>query len=74
MVAYLHVLFMFVFQRLLAVLDELESLKLELQRRVDELNEGHSGAVLPQLDGVEMVNYWFDEKTVVLLHNLSISL
>lgn len=53
MVTCLHVLFMFVFQRLLAVLDELESLKPEFQRQVDELNEGHSGAGLPQLDGLE---------------------
>ncbi|KAM4116529.1 hypothetical protein ACJW30_02G056800 [Castanea mollissima] len=40
-------------KRLLAVLDELESLKPEFQRLVDELNEGHSGAGLPQLDGLE---------------------
>ena len=57
MVTFLHVLFMFVFQRLLAVLDELESLKPEFQRRVDELNEGHSGAGLPQLDGLELNSF-----------------
>ncbi|XP_065637464.1 AMSH-like ubiquitin thioesterase 3 [Quercus suber] len=44
-------------KRLSAVLDELESLKPEFQRRVDELNEGHSGAGLPQLDGLELNSF-----------------
>ncbi|GMY27876.1 AMSH-like ubiquitin thioesterase 3 [Fagus crenata] len=42
---------------LLAVLDELESLKPEFQRRVDELNNDHSGAGLPQLDGLESTSF-----------------
>lgn len=53
MVACIHVVFMFAFQRLLPVLDELESLKPEFQRRVDELNNAHSGARFSQLDGPE---------------------
>lgn len=48
---------MFAFQRLLPVLDELESLKPEFQRRVDELNNAHSGARLSQLDGEESTSF-----------------
>jgi STAM-binding protein len=53
----LDVVFMFAIQSLLAVLDELESLKPEFQRRVDELNNDHSGAGLPQLDGLESTSF-----------------
>lgn len=42
-----------VLQKLASVLDELESLKPEFQRRVDELNRAHSGARFPQLEGPE---------------------
>ncbi|KAF7813557.1 AMSH-like ubiquitin thioesterase 3 [Senna tora] len=38
-------------KRLLAVLDELESLKPEFQRRVDELNNFHAKAQLPEDNG-----------------------
>jgi hypothetical protein len=54
---FLHVVFMFAFQRLLPVLDELESLKPAFQRRVDELKNAHSGAILSQLDGPESASF-----------------
>lgn len=40
-------------QRLLAVLDELESLKPEVQRRVEVLNKARAGARLVDLDDHE---------------------
>lgn len=40
-------------KRLIAVLDELESLKPEFNRRVEELNRAHGGAQLRELDGTE---------------------
>lgn len=44
-------------QKLISVLDELESLKPEFDRRVGELNKGHAGTQLPQLDGPERTLY-----------------
>ncbi|KAK1567791.1 hypothetical protein Q3G72_016665 [Acer saccharum] len=44
-------------KRLIAVLDELESLKPEFDRRVDELNRAHGGAQLLELDGTESTSY-----------------
>ncbi|XVE65547.1 hypothetical protein DITRI_Ditri08aG0008400 [Diplodiscus trichospermus] len=44
-------------KRLLAVLDELESLKLEVHRKVEELNKAHTGARLVELDGHETTSY-----------------
>lgn len=46
-----------VLQKLASVLDELESLKPEFQRRVDELNGAHSGARFPQLEGPESTSF-----------------
>ncbi|EOY06662.1 Associated molecule with the SH3 domain of STAM 3 isoform 1 [Theobroma cacao] len=44
-------------KRLLAVLDELESSKPEVHRRVEELNKSHAGARLLELDGHETTSY-----------------
>ncbi|XP_022741644.1 AMSH-like ubiquitin thioesterase 3 isoform X2 [Durio zibethinus] len=44
-------------KRLLGVLDELESLKPEVQRRVEELNKDQAGAQLVELDGHETTSY-----------------
>ncbi|PON62006.1 USP8 dimerization domain containing protein [Parasponia andersonii] len=44
-------------KKLLNVLDELESLKPEVNRRVRELNEAHSKDQLLQLDGPERTSY-----------------
>ncbi|XP_024922436.1 AMSH-like ubiquitin thioesterase 3 isoform X1 [Ziziphus jujuba] len=44
-------------KKLISVLDELESLKPEFDRRVGELNKGHAGTQLPQLDGPERTLY-----------------
>ncbi|XVF38817.1 hypothetical protein REPUB_Repub20aG0134800 [Reevesia pubescens] len=44
-------------KRLLAVLDELESLKPEVHRRVEELNKARAGAQLVELDGHESTSY-----------------
>jgi STAM-binding protein len=44
-------------QRLFLVLDELESLKPEFNRQVDELNNAHSGTTLSQLDGPESTSF-----------------
>ncbi|XP_059434480.1 AMSH-like ubiquitin thioesterase 3 [Corylus avellana] len=44
-------------KRLFLVLDELESLKPEFNRQVDELNNAHSGATLSQLDGPESTSF-----------------
>ena len=44
-------------QRLLAVLDELESLKPEAHRRVEKLNKAWTGARLVELDGHETTSY-----------------
>lgn len=44
-------------QRLSAVLDELESLKPEVQQRVEELNKAHTGVRLVELDGHETTSY-----------------
>lgn len=46
-----------VFQKLLNILDELESIKPEVDRRVKEHNQAHSGAQLLQLDGPERTSY-----------------
>ena len=40
-------------QRLLAVLDELESLKPKVHQRIEELNKARAGAQLVELDGRE---------------------
>lgn len=45
------------FQRLIAVLDELESLKPEFLHRVDELNRTHGRAQLVDLDSRDMTSY-----------------
>ncbi|KAE8734245.1 AMSH-like ubiquitin thioesterase 3 [Hibiscus syriacus] len=44
-------------KRLLAVLDELESLKPEVHRRVEELNRPHAGNKLIESDGYEITSY-----------------
>ncbi|CAN1181631.1 AMSH-like ubiquitin thioesterase 3 [Linum perenne] len=44
-------------KRLLSVLEELESLKPEFNRRVEELNRGYSSVQIRELDGVEDVTY-----------------
>ncbi|GMN55218.1 hypothetical protein TIFTF001_024335 [Ficus carica] len=44
-------------KKLLNILDELESIKPEVDRRVKEHNEAHSGAQLLQLDGSERTSY-----------------
>ncbi|KAK3188897.1 hypothetical protein Dsin_028458 [Dipteronia sinensis] len=44
-------------KRLIAVLDELESLKPEFDRLVNELNRAHGGAQLLELDGTESTSY-----------------
>lgn len=44
-------------KRLSAVLDELESLKPEVQQRVEELNKAHTGVRLVELDGHETTSY-----------------
>ena len=48
-------------QRLLAVLDELESLKPEVHRRVEELNKARTGARLVELDDDENPIYVSEE-------------
>ncbi|GMJ08379.1 associated molecule with the SH3 domain of STAM 3 [Hibiscus trionum] len=49
-------------KRLLAVLDELEFLKPEVHRRVEELNRAHAGTKLLECDGYEIISYG-SEKT-----------
>ncbi|KAE8731033.1 AMSH-like ubiquitin thioesterase 3 [Hibiscus syriacus] len=49
-------------KRLLAVLDELESLKPEVRRRVEELNRPRAGTKLLESDGYEITSYG-SEKT-----------
>ncbi|CAI0626670.1 unnamed protein product [Linum tenue] len=44
-------------KRLLSVLEELESLKPEFNRRVEELNRGYSSVQIRELDGVEENSY-----------------
>ncbi|CAN1345562.1 AMSH-like ubiquitin thioesterase 3 [Linum perenne] len=44
-------------KRLLCVLEELESLKPEFNRHVEELNRGYSSVQIRELDGVEDVTY-----------------
>lgn len=44
-------------QKLISVLDELEHLKPEFDRRVSELNKAHAGTQLPQLDDPERSLY-----------------
>ncbi|XP_022760642.1 AMSH-like ubiquitin thioesterase 3 isoform X2 [Durio zibethinus] len=48
-------------KRLLAVLDELESLKPEVHQRVEELNKAHAGAQLIELDGHEISSYGLEK-------------
>ncbi|TYH01761.1 hypothetical protein ES288_A09G085400v1 [Gossypium darwinii] len=49
-------------KRLLAVLDELESLKPKVHRRIEELNKAHAGAKLLEPDGYKTTSYG-SEKT-----------
>ncbi|KAK4773159.1 hypothetical protein SAY87_028178 [Trapa incisa] len=44
-------------KKLLNVIDELESLKPEFQRRVEELNRGHAGLQLVERDGEDRTRY-----------------
>lgn len=55
------------FQRLIAVLDELEALKPEFQRRLHELNRANGGVQLLELDSSDRISYGAETSSLELL-------
>ncbi|KAK6930241.1 USP8 dimerization domain [Dillenia turbinata] len=51
-------------KKLLTVLDELESLKPEFQRRLNELNKAHAAAQHPPMNGLDVTSYGLGQSSL----------